>query len=109
MQLSPAAGRGGGRARTAAHSPHRPGIVLDQIVLVVKAGHRPVRNLSEPIKLTFKHNLEVNDKNKLSMDYTWKILSFRVECGFECVLSFRWRMGLVCFGRSQTWRMEQVY
>ncbi|XP_042343380.1 adhesion G-protein coupled receptor G1-like [Plectropomus leopardus] len=37
------------------------GIVMGGWVLVVKAGHSPVQNLPEPIKLTFKHNKQVEN------------------------------------------------
>ncbi|CAK6962026.1 adhesion G-protein coupled receptor G5-like [Scomber scombrus] len=35
---------------------HMKGEIMGGTVLVVKAGHRPVSNLSQPIILTFKHN-----------------------------------------------------
>ncbi|XP_078104708.1 adhesion G protein-coupled receptor G3 isoform X3 [Sander vitreus] len=43
-------------------TPDRPvRSVLGGLVLVVRAGNLPVKNLSQPIKLTFKHNKQVRD------------------------------------------------
>ncbi|XP_053191769.1 adhesion G-protein coupled receptor G5-like [Scomber japonicus] len=46
-----------GRGRTIRFGPvHMKGEIMGGTVLVVKAGSRPVSNLSQPIILTFKHN-----------------------------------------------------
>lgn len=39
----------------------KPSFILNQSVLVVKAGNLPVRNLSQPIKLQFKHHEPVQN------------------------------------------------
>lgn len=57
-QPSPPPGRG--KARSKAHSHYQSGAVLDESVLVVKAGSNRVRSLLQPIRLTFRHNTKVN-------------------------------------------------
>ncbi|XP_068566810.1 adhesion G protein-coupled receptor G3-like [Cebidichthys violaceus] len=61
FKLSPPRPRGRGRM---IHIPlDRPGpsTVLGGLVLAVKAGNHPVRNLSQAIKLTFNHDKQVQD------------------------------------------------
>lgn len=71
---SPHLGGGGGKGRKAALPPPRPlpGTVLGESVLVVKAGNIPLTNLLQPIKLTFKYNIQVKLQNRLCQ-LTWKI------------------------------------
>ncbi|XP_041798437.1 adhesion G-protein coupled receptor G1-like isoform X2 [Chelmon rostratus] len=62
FKLSPPPGRGRGRALIPVQPLHRQGTVLDEIVLAVRAGNIPVRNLSKPIKLNFKHNTQESEQ-----------------------------------------------
>lgn len=52
---------GGGKARLGGQVYHRSGTVLGGSVLVVKAGSNRVRNLFQPVRLTFTHNTRVNN------------------------------------------------
>nr|XP_046254249.1 adhesion G-protein coupled receptor G1-like [Scatophagus argus] len=55
FELSPHVGRG----RGIAHMPVWQNAVMGESVLVVRAGHYPVRDLAQPIKLTFKPSKQV--------------------------------------------------
>ncbi|XP_070766374.1 adhesion G-protein coupled receptor G1-like [Enoplosus armatus] len=63
FKLSPPLGKGKGRALIPDQDRprHRQGSVMGEFVLAVRAGNSPVRNLSQPIKLTFKHSIQVED------------------------------------------------
>ncbi|XP_054473920.1 adhesion G protein-coupled receptor G3-like [Anoplopoma fimbria] len=52
-----------GRGRRIRVIPDTPvqGTVLGELVLAVRAGNHPVKNLSQAIKLTFKHNKQLED------------------------------------------------
>ncbi|XP_070820816.1 adhesion G-protein coupled receptor G1-like [Chaetodon trifascialis] len=68
FQLSPPPGRGRGRA---ALPVHRQGTILGEAVLAVRAGNHPVTNLSKPVKLTFKHNKQVEDGTCVFWQESW--------------------------------------
>ncbi|XP_008277424.1 probable G-protein coupled receptor 97 [Stegastes partitus] len=54
----PRQGRGRGIRRQPAHIP---GTVLGESVLAVRAGNHPVRNLSQPVRLIFRHDKPVGN------------------------------------------------
>lgn len=54
IQLEPHRGNVRGHA---AQPKRMSGSVMGQSVLVVRAGKHPVKNLLEPVRLTFRHNL----------------------------------------------------
>ncbi|XP_069029930.1 adhesion G protein-coupled receptor G3 [Embiotoca jacksoni] len=60
LSPSPGQGRARGRGRQLHPPAPRQATVLDGLVLAVRAGNLPVKNLSEPIRLFFKHNKQVN-------------------------------------------------
>ncbi|XP_041649187.1 adhesion G-protein coupled receptor G1-like isoform X2 [Cheilinus undulatus] len=41
--------------------PRKDGTVMGGFVLVVKTGNQPVRNLPQPVRLTFKHDKQMNN------------------------------------------------
>ncbi|XP_033181597.1 adhesion G protein-coupled receptor G3 [Mastacembelus armatus] len=53
--------RKGRKLSTFNQPAHRNGIVLGGLVLAVKAGNHSVTNLSQPVKLTFKYNTQVEN------------------------------------------------
>ncbi|XP_034041401.1 adhesion G-protein coupled receptor G1 [Thalassophryne amazonica] len=61
FKLSRRQGRARGRGLTPDQSEHNQVIILGNTVLAVKLGSGPVHNLSEPIKLIFKHNNQVQN------------------------------------------------
>lgn len=74
----PAPSPGGGKGRTAVHSHYRSGTVLEDSVVVVKAGSRPVRDLLQPVRLTFRYDKKVNVFLALFLDY-YSTLLFNFE------------------------------
>lgn len=65
LQLDPHRSSVRGRGRSVAQ-PSKSGSVMGQSVLVVRAGKCPVNHLSQPIRLTFRHNLSEVTKQNLS-------------------------------------------
>lgn len=58
-QSDPSPGRGTVRLVSQVH--RRSGTVLGGSVLVVKAGSNHIRNLFQPVRLTFTHSTKVNN------------------------------------------------
>ncbi|XP_044037500.1 adhesion G-protein coupled receptor G1-like [Siniperca chuatsi] len=61
FKLSPPRVKGKGRALIPDQPTHRQGIVMDGLVLAVRAGNHAVTNLPQPIILTFKRNKQVEN------------------------------------------------
>lgn len=51
------------------------GTVMGGLVLVVRAGNNPVRNLSQPITLIFNHNKQVN--SQVGKEKNWMFMSLQ--------------------------------
>ncbi|XP_029282894.1 adhesion G-protein coupled receptor G1 isoform X2 [Cottoperca gobio] len=61
FELSPPQRKGSTRLLIPHQPVHMQGTVLGELVLVVRTGTQPVRDLSQPIKLTFTHNKQVEN------------------------------------------------
>lgn len=70
----PAPSPAGGKARSAVRSHYRSGTVLNNSVVVVKAGSRRVRDLLQPVRLTFRLDKEVNVFLAFFLDYYCTLL-----------------------------------
>lgn len=71
---------------------HRQGTILGGEVLFVKVGKQSVKDLSQPIKLTFKHKKQVKQQNQL-LHHTWKsnnLLSAKFKHTFEYLSGGEW-------------------
>lgn len=76
FQLEPHPGSVKGRAA----QPNRmSGSIMDQSVLVVRAGKHPVQNLLEPVRLTFLHNLSETEEGTCVF---WQDSGFETGTGF---------------------------
>lgn len=72
LQLSPQQEIKVGKGRSSARSFYRSGSVMGQSVLVVRAGNSAVKNLLQPVKLIFKHNLQQVTRRNISSCCNWK-------------------------------------
>lgn len=72
----PASPPGGGKGRSSVRSHYHSGTVLADSVVVVKAGIRRVRDLSQPVRLIFRQDKKVNLFLALFLDYYSALISF---------------------------------
>lgn len=83
LQLSPELAKRQGRGRSIAQPSRMSGTVMDESVLVVKAGKFSVTNLLQPVKLTFKNVMQVKPQTSRA-DITLENCENQPFFNFKC-------------------------